>query len=103
MLNESDHCVRSPNPPTNPGLQGVIGSIPWSAMVFYTLWLELVGYSHRMAAGLVAGFSVGSCLGGLFGGYMGDFLAKKSPDKGRGAGTLLHREIFTLGLCIINA
>lgn len=62
--------------------QGVVGSIPWSAMVFYTLWLELLGYSHHAAAGLVAGFSVGSCLGGLFGGYLGDFLAKRSPDKG---------------------
>lgn len=74
-------------------------------MVFYTLWLELVGYSHRMAAGLVAGFSVGSCLGGLFGGYMGDFLAKKSPEKGRGAGMLPHfaLEKFGLPLCIANA
>jgi hypothetical protein len=51
-------------------------------MVFYTLWLELVGYSHGAAAALVAAFSVGTCFGALIGGYLGDFMARKLPNTG---------------------
>lgn len=53
-------------------------------MVFYTLWLELVGYAHGAAAALVASFSVGTCFGGLFGGYLGDYAASKLPNTGEG-------------------
>lgn len=24
-------------------LQGIIGSLPWTAMVFFTMWFELIG------------------------------------------------------------
>lgn len=24
-------------------LQGLVGSLPWTAMVFFTLWFELIG------------------------------------------------------------
>lgn len=24
-------------------LQGIVGSLPWTAMVFFTMWFELVG------------------------------------------------------------
>ena len=35
--------------------QGVVGQIPWIAMLFFTLWLELLGFSHKRAASLVRG------------------------------------------------
>lgn len=30
-------------------LQGIVGSVPWTAMVFFTMWFELIGmriHSH---------------------------------------------------------
>lgn len=29
-------------------LQGIVGSLPWTAMVFFTMWFELIGkHDHR--------------------------------------------------------
>lgn len=28
-------------------LQGVVGSLPWTAMVFFTMWFELIGKPSR--------------------------------------------------------
>jgi hypothetical protein len=30
--------------------QGVVGSLPWQAMVFFTLWLQLLGFSDLAAS-----------------------------------------------------
>lgn len=28
-------------------LQGIVGSLPWTAMVFFTMWFELIGKHYR--------------------------------------------------------
>ncbi|PNT64471.1 uncharacterized protein LOC106866904 [Brachypodium distachyon] len=63
--------------------QGVSGSFPWSALSFASMWLELIGFSHRGTAVLMTIFWVASSLGGLLGGKMGDLLALRYPDAGR--------------------
>ncbi|KAF6149148.1 hypothetical protein GIB67_026004 [Kingdonia uniflora] len=63
--------------------QGVSGSFPWSALSFAPMWLELIGFSHKETAFLMAIFVVANSLGGLFGGMMGDNLAKRFPNSGR--------------------
>ncbi|KAJ3707299.1 hypothetical protein LUZ61_011004 [Rhynchospora tenuis] len=63
--------------------QGVVGSFPWSALSFLSMWFELIGFSHGYTAFLVTLFSVATSLGGLFGGKMGDFLAQHFPNGGR--------------------
>ncbi|GAQ83463.1 major facilitator superfamily protein [Klebsormidium nitens] len=64
-------------------LQGVVGSYPWQAMAFLTMWLELVGFSHEQSALLIAAFSLGNSLGSYIGGCLGDLAARKLPNTGR--------------------
>ena len=54
-----------------PCVQGIVGSMPWNAMVFITLWLQLLGFSDFAASLLMALFALGSALGGLLGGAIG--------------------------------
>uniref|UniRef100_A0A0E0M0J3 Major facilitator superfamily (MFS) profile domain-containing protein n=1 Tax=Oryza punctata TaxID=4537 RepID=A0A0E0M0J3_ORYPU len=63
--------------------QGVSGSFPWSALSFASMWLELIGFSHKDTAFLMTIFWVASSFGGLLGGKMGDFLALRYPNSGR--------------------
>ncbi|EOX92137.1 Major facilitator superfamily protein, putative [Theobroma cacao] len=56
--------------------QGVCESIPWSALSFAPLWLDLNGFSHETQAFLMTLFVIAGSLGGLFGGRMGDMLAQ---------------------------
>ncbi|XP_043719544.1 uncharacterized protein LOC122667348 [Telopea speciosissima] len=63
--------------------QGVTGSIPFSALSFAPMWLELIGFSHKQTAFLMTIFVVAGSLGALFGGRMGDFLSKRFPNRGR--------------------
>ncbi|KAG4200669.1 hypothetical protein ERO13_A05G227600v2 [Gossypium hirsutum] len=49
--------------------QGVTGSFPWSALSFAPMWLELIGFSHKKTAFLIA--------------MMGDFLSTRLPNSGR--------------------
>lgn len=63
--------------------QGVPGMFPWSALSFATMWLELIGFSHKKTALLWTLFRVADSLGSLFGGYMGDVLAQCLPNSGR--------------------
>lgn len=63
--------------------QGVSGSFPWSALSFASLWLELIGFSHKTTALLWTLFIIATSIGGLFGGRMGDILAKRLPNSGR--------------------
>lgn len=63
--------------------QGIVGSIPWSGMVFLTLYFQLLGMSD-FAASLQMALLLGStALGGLLGGWIGDKAATKYPDHGR--------------------
>jgi hypothetical protein len=40
-------------------LQGIVGCFPWQAMVFFTLWLQLTGFTDTTASLLVATFGAG--------------------------------------------
>jgi hypothetical protein len=51
--------------------QGIVGSTPWNAMVFFTLWLQLLGFSDLAASVLMATFALGCALGSLLGGCLG--------------------------------
>lgn len=53
-------------------LQGVVGSTPWNAMVFFTLWLQLLGFTDYSASLLMAIFAGGCALGSALGGFLGE-------------------------------
>lgn len=63
--------------------QGILGTIPWTALVFLTLYLQLIGMSDLHAGSLMALFLAGTALGGLLGGYIGDRAAAQYPNHGR--------------------
>ena len=46
-----------------PAFQGIVGSTPWNAMVFFTLYLQLLGMSDLAASSLMAIFLGGTALG----------------------------------------
>ncbi|BDA49896.1 probable quinolone resistance protein NorA at N-terminal half [Coccomyxa sp. Obi] len=64
-------------------LQGVVGGMPWTAMGYFTMWLQLLGFSNVPAAALTALFWGGTALGNFVGGAAGDALVKVLPDSGR--------------------
>ncbi|KAI5084228.1 hypothetical protein GOP47_0000397 [Adiantum capillus-veneris] len=64
-------------------LQGLVGSIPWAAMVFFTMWFELIGFGHEGAASLMGIFVTGCAFGSLFGGWVADKATKHYPFIGR--------------------
>lgn len=63
--------------------QGVVGSIPWQAVGFFTLWLQLLGFMDWQASLVMATFSTTCALGTMTGGLMGDFVARHRPRSGR--------------------
>lgn len=64
-------------------LQGILGSTPWNALVFFTLYLQLLGMSDAASSSLMAVFLGGTALGGLLGGWVGDKAAQAYPLHGR--------------------
>lgn len=52
--------------------QGIVGSTPWNAMVFFTLWLQLLGFTDYSASVLMALFAGGCAIGSALGGYLGE-------------------------------
>ncbi|WIA43486.1 hypothetical protein OEZ86_009949 [Tetradesmus obliquus] len=64
-------------------VQGFLGSMPWSAFAFTTLFLQLQGWSDFAASAAMAAFSAADALGALLGGAVGDWAAKRFPDHGR--------------------
>ncbi|KAI3726474.1 hypothetical protein L1987_66271 [Smallanthus sonchifolius] len=64
-------------------LQGLVGSLPWTAMVFFTMWFELIGFDHQKAATLLSLFGAGCSFGSLLGGIMADRLSQVYPHSGR--------------------
>jgi len=63
--------------------QGVLGSTPWSALAFLTLYHQLRGWPDAAAAGVLAAFSAASAVGSVIGGFAGDAASKPFPDHGR--------------------
>jgi hypothetical protein len=63
--------------------QGVAGNFPWAALAFGSMWLELIGFSHKTTAVLLGVFSVATSFGGLFGGKLGDVMSLRMPNAGR--------------------
>lgn len=63
--------------------QGVVGSFPWAAMSFAPMWLELIGFSHKVTAIIIGFFTLSVSLGGLCGGWLGDIFARHLPNTGR--------------------
>ncbi|ESQ50584.1 hypothetical protein EUTSA_v10023180mg [Eutrema salsugineum] len=63
-------------------LQGIIGSVPWNAMVFWTMWFELIGFSHNQAALLNGIFTTGQSIGSLIGGIIADKMSHLFPNSG---------------------
>lgn len=64
-------------------LQGIVGSLPWTAMVFFTMWFELLGFDHNSTATLLSLFAIGCALGSLLGGLIADRLSQIYPHSGR--------------------
>ncbi|XP_076921139.1 uncharacterized protein LOC143582468 [Bidens hawaiensis] len=64
-------------------LQGLVGSLPWTAMVFFTMWFELIGFDHQKAATLLSLFGAGCSFGSLLGGIIADRLSQHFPHTGR--------------------
>ena len=64
-------------------LQGVVGSMPWNALAYLTLWFQLLGFSDVQASAMKAVFSLGTSFGTLLGGILGDVASTLFPDSGR--------------------
>eukprot|EP00890_Picochlorum_soloecismus_P004349 jgi/Picsp_1/4915/NSC_02279-R1_protein len=83
-------------------LQGIVGSIPWTCMSFFTIWFQTMGFSSGGASSLVAIFTFGCALGGILGGFLGDFAANRSENHGRiivGQSSILLGLPLTVSLC----
>jgi len=63
--------------------QGIVGSAPWNALVWNTLYLQLLGFTDFQASLIASLFLAGTALGGLIGGLLGDWASKRSPNHGR--------------------
>ena len=63
--------------------QGAVGSMPWYAMGFMTLYFEEKGLSHHEAARARAMLDAGAAVGILLGGVLNDAAAIASPSHGR--------------------
>ncbi|VVB10007.1 unnamed protein product [Arabis nemorensis] len=64
-------------------LQGIVGSLPWTALVFLTMWFELIGFDHNQTAALLGVFATGGAIGTLTGGIIADKMSRIFPNSGR--------------------
>ncbi|KAL0802935.1 hypothetical protein Bca101_058111 [Brassica carinata] len=85
-------------------LQGIVGLVPWNAMVFWTMWFELIdkksrispktkhvnfcakapiGFDHNETASLSGMFTTGQAIGSLVGGIVADKMSRIFPNSGR--------------------
>nr|KYP66718.1 hypothetical protein KK1_013024 [Cajanus cajan] len=64
-------------------LQGIIGSLPWTAMVFFTMWFELIGFDNNTSATLLSLFAIGCAMGSFIGGSIADQLSQVYPHSAR--------------------
>ncbi|KAL8160245.1 hypothetical protein V2J09_001782 [Rumex salicifolius] len=64
-------------------MQGLVGSLPWTAMVFFTMWFELIGFDHNGSAALLSIFAFGASTGAFLGGVIADKMSRIYPYSGR--------------------
>jgi MFS family permease len=64
-------------------LQGIVGSMPWTAMGFSTLYLQSSGFTDLKAAVVASCFSLGCALGSALGGVLGDAAQRRVGNRGR--------------------
>ncbi|CAK9153097.1 unnamed protein product [Ilex paraguariensis] len=64
-------------------LQGIVGSVPWTAMVFFTFWFELIGFDNNRAAAIYSLFGAGTAIGSFLGGVIADRMSLVFPNSGR--------------------
>ena len=81
--------------PSDP-VQGIVGGMPWIAMGYITMFLQLLGFSDWLAGALTALFWGGTVAGNLLGGLAGDLLVRRLPHAGvlpyQGFGVQCQRE-----------
>lgn len=65
--------------------QGAVGSIPWKALLFMTMYLQTAGFSDGEAGFIMGAWLAGNAFGGMIGGYVGDFWHIRWPSGGRTA------------------
>jgi predicted MFS family arabinose efflux permease len=54
-------------------IQGVLFLVPWYALNYFTLWLELSGWTHSRAAAIRVCFDAGMAVGVVLGGKVSDW------------------------------
>ncbi|XP_071731313.1 uncharacterized protein [Rutidosis leptorrhynchoides] len=64
-------------------LQGLVGSLPWTSMVFFNMWFQLIGFDHQKVAILFSLFGAGCSFGSLIGGIIADKMSQMYPHSGR--------------------
>lgn len=64
-------------------IQGCFGCMPWSAMVFSTMYLQYAGLSDLVAGNVASIMLLCLACGNIIGGLVGDYLASKSRYHGR--------------------
>ncbi|MEW5315846.1 MAG: hypothetical protein WDW38_007248 [Sanguina aurantia] len=64
-------------------LQGIVGSLPWNSLVYFTWYMQLLGMRDWVASGLMSVLLAGTAVGGLLGGRLGDQVALRYPRHGR--------------------
>jgi len=82
-------------------LQGIIGSLPWNAVLFMVAWFEYIGFDPVTAGVMFLAMAVGAAIGNLLGGVIGDYAARKSPKYGRIAMAQLSGAMGIPFACII--
>ncbi|KAF8712031.1 hypothetical protein HU200_028861 [Digitaria exilis] len=63
--------------------QGAAAQVPWSALTFMPMWLELVGLTHWETTVVTTLNCLSNGLGALLAGFAGDLAARRFPDTGR--------------------
>ena len=74
-------------------VQGIMGTIPWNALVFLTLYMQLMGMSDFDASMLMSLFLGATAVGGLLGGWVGTL---QLPSSLIMAGLLSHSSVSSL-------
>ena len=64
-------------------LQGIVGSIPWSGILFMIIWFQYIGFDPLTSGLMFSMIAIGAAFGSLLGGLIGDKAAKWRPKRGR--------------------